>query len=315
MPTRVKIPHKTEVKVLVKNKHICCVCRELRSSQEVQIHHINGNPSNNIQDNLAVLCVYHHNLANIGLKKGEIGSGKKITPDEVKKYKSDWERRVESEINVKRKIIPSYRRKQLEVLYEFEISKRKNEILALLQKEEQARKDNYEFLQQLVVEEFVSGLRLRPVLLKAFSDIAFQSIGQSYIALPLVDAIRGLFLHLIGPPDVKINSEDKKLLLQSLDQLQTLGMYGAEFSEDSRSKLLRKVCDTVYELAEICSWYHFSDFLTKSRKVLNSIKKDCPKLEPVQKRKYKEKLIKGRVKIVEDTIKFIEKLKRSSSRF
>lgn len=107
MPRRVKVPHDKEVKVLVKNKHQCCVCRELRSSQEVQIHHIDGNPSNNELENLAVLCIYHHDLANIGLKRGKLGQGKKITPNEVRVYKNDWEKRVEAEIKVEKRTIPS----------------------------------------------------------------------------------------------------------------------------------------------------------------------------------------------------------------
>lgn len=159
------------------------------------------------------------------------------------------------------------------------------------------------------MEELVSGLKLRHLLLEAFSDIAFQSVGENYMALPLVDAIAGLFLYLIGPEDVKMSPEDRKLLLRSLDELDYLGGYGAWLSDDPKSKLLQKVCDTVYELAEICSWYHFSAFLNKSRKVLNSVKRECSKYEPIQKRKNKEKLIKDRTKIVDKAIQSIEKLK------
>jgi hypothetical protein len=245
----------------------------------------------------------------MGLKGGKLGQGKKITPDEVRAYKDDWEKKVEAEIKVEKRTIPSSQRKQLEILYKFEISKRKNEILALSQRQQQLRKDNYQFLQQLVVEEFVSGLKLRHILLEAFGDMTFQSGGENYIALPLVEAIAGLFLHLIGPEDVKMSSDDRKLLLRSLKKLDILGGYGAWLSDDPKSKLLRKVCDTVYELAEICSWYHFSAFLNKSRKVLNSVKRECSKYEPIQKRKNKTRLIKDRTKIVDKAIQSIKKLK------
>jgi hypothetical protein len=308
--TRLKIPHKIETKILIKNKHQCCICRDTRSSQEVQVHHIDGNPSNNILENLAVLCSTHHNLANIGLIKGGMGQGKKLTPEEIKKFKEDWEKRVEAEIEIKRKGIPIQERKQLEILYKFEISKRKTEILSCPKKQQQFRKSNYEFLQQLVIEEFSTGLKLRKILLDAFNDIAVQSIGDEYISLPLIDSIRGLFLHLIGPEDVKVDSDDKKFLLKSLDLLETIGSYDAEISDDIKLKLLRKVCDTIYELAEISSWYKFSDFLTKSKKILETIKKDCLKYEPISKNnKKKAKLIKSKVMIVENIIESVKKLR------
>lgn len=309
MQKRVKIPHKTEVKVLVTNKHTCCICRDFKSSENVQIHHMDGNRNNNDLKNLAVLCKNHHEMADIGLNKGKIGVTKKYTPDEIRRYKKDWERKVENEIKVERRVIPARERKMLETLYKFEISKRKNEILSLPRKQQQTRKDNYEFLQQLVVEEFITGLRLRPILLKAFGEIAIQSGGDNYISLPLIEAIRGVFLHLIGPEDVKIDADDKKLLLESLNELETIGSYGASISDDKESRVLREVCSTIYELAEISSWYKFSDFLTKSRRELNKIRKHCFEYEPIQKSNNKERLIKKRIKIVEDTIQSIKRLK------
>lgn len=306
MAERIKIPSKTETKILLRNKHSCCICRDPKSGQEVIIHHIDGDPSNNNENNLAVLCLNHASMADAGLKKGKLGSGKKLTPDEVKLFKQTWEKKVLTEIKVERSLLPLKERKQLEILYKFEISKRKNEILALPQKSEQIRKDNYEFLQQLVIEEFITGIKLRPIILRALGDIAVQSAGENYLSLPLIDAISGLFLHLIGPKDVKMYSDDKGLLLKSLDELKTIGSYAGELSDDSR--LLRKSCKAIYELAEISSWYKFSEFLTKAKKVLNSIKKDCLKYESIKKDKNKEKIIRERVGIVDNTIRSIKKL-------
>jgi len=306
MAKRIKIPHKLEVKTLFKNKHTCCICRDFKNSQEVIIHHIDGNPSNNKEDNLAVLCLNHASMADAGLKKGKLGSGKKLTPDEVRANKKIWEDKVLAETRLEKRILPLNERQQLEILYKFEIAKRKNEILSMSDKQQQVRKNNYEFLQQLLIEEFITGLKLRPIILKAFSDIAIQSTGDNNIALPLIDSIRGLFLHLVGPEDVKIYSDDKKLLMQSLDIFETIGGYGAEINDDT--KVLNKSCKTIYELAEVSSWYKFLDFLNKSIKVLHKIKKNCLKYEPSQKKRNKVLLIKERVKIVEDTIKSIRKL-------
>jgi hypothetical protein len=80
---RTKIPDSVRTRVLLANRHACCVCQRI----DVQIHHIDGNPSNHEDSNLAVLCVQHHDKAT---------SGPSLTahlkPPEIKAYKRDWER-------------------------------------------------------------------------------------------------------------------------------------------------------------------------------------------------------------------------------
>jgi hypothetical protein len=68
--------------------HRCCICHEPR--KHVQIHHIDGNPSNNEWENLAVLCVDCHSLVT-----GDQGFGKKYSEREVKLYKSNWEQQCD----------------------------------------------------------------------------------------------------------------------------------------------------------------------------------------------------------------------------
>lgn len=307
MKNRIKIPHKTEVKILVKNKHTCCICHDFKNYQEPIIHHIDWNPANNKEENLAVLCLNHASMADAGLRKGKLGSGKKLIPDEVRSFKMNWENKVIAEIKVERRILPVRERKQLEILYKFEISKRKNEILSLPEKEQKIRKNNYEFLQELVFEEYTKNLKLRPLLLDAFNDIALQSLNQSFIQIPLIEATSGLFLHLVGPKYVKIYSDDKNLLLQSLDVLRTIGSFEADLSDNLN--VLKRVCKKIYELAEIASWYKFNKFLDNSKIALISIKKDCFSYKSTSKSKNKEKIVKEKIEIVDDTIQSIKKLK------
>lgn len=301
---RVKISHKTEVKILMKNKHTCCICRDFKSYQEPIIHHIDGNPSNNDENNLAVLCLIHASMADAGLRKGKLGSGKKLKPDEVLVFKRTWEEKCETEIRLEKRVLPVKERKQLEILYKFEISKRKNEILSLSQEQQHLRRNNYEFLQQLLIEEFITGLKLRPVILKAFSDIGLQSAGDNNIALPLIDAIGGLFLHLVGPEDVKMYPNDKKLLLESMDIFEIIGRYGAIKSEDV--EVLKKTCQKIYELAEISSWYKFIEFKNKALKTLKKIRKKCLAFGTSEKAK---KSIAERLRDVDETIRKVSKLK------
>jgi hypothetical protein len=52
-PTRVQ-----RERLLRRNAHRCCVCK--RDGVGLELHHIDGNPSRTIDDNLAVLCVEEH---------------------------------------------------------------------------------------------------------------------------------------------------------------------------------------------------------------------------------------------------------------
>jgi len=306
MAKRLKIPAKLEVKILLKNRHTCCICRDPKAYQNIIIHHIDGNPANNQEENLAVLCLNHASMADAGLKKGILGSGKKLKPREVSGFKKLWEEKNMAETRVERKTSPLKESKQLEILYHFEISKRKNEILSLSEKQQKIRKEHFEFFQQLVIEEFISGLRLRAIIIKAFGDIGVQSAGQDYIAIPLIEAVEGLFLHLVGPSKVKMHLYDKKLLLKSLDIFETVGGYGASISD--HKKLLIKTCKAIYELAEVSSWYKYANYTKKAINVLRAIRRDCLDYEPNNRKLNRKMLIKERTKIVDQVLNKVEKL-------
>lgn len=84
MKARPNIRPDTVAQLMFQNMHRCCICHEPR--KHVQIHHIDGHPSNNEWENLAVLCVDCHSLVT-----GDQGFGKKYSVHEVQLYKSDWE--------------------------------------------------------------------------------------------------------------------------------------------------------------------------------------------------------------------------------
>jgi hypothetical protein len=50
----------------------------------VQLHHIDSNPSNNVTENIAALCLPHHDMATM-----TIGLTKKLKPEEVRAYKAE----------------------------------------------------------------------------------------------------------------------------------------------------------------------------------------------------------------------------------
>ncbi len=80
---RIPIPDDLAAKVLFASDRTCCVCKD--RGKPIQIHHIDENPSNNVIENLAILCLDHHDETQI---KG--GFARKLTPPVVAKYRNEW---------------------------------------------------------------------------------------------------------------------------------------------------------------------------------------------------------------------------------
>ena len=76
--TRKKIPASIETEVMFLSDMKCCV----DNNKGDHIHHIDGNNSNNVIDNLALLCFNCHHLATI-----TNNLSKKLTPSLIKKYR------------------------------------------------------------------------------------------------------------------------------------------------------------------------------------------------------------------------------------
>ena len=73
--------------VVFASDRTCCVCRE--RGKAIQIHHIDEDPSNNVFDNLSVLCLECHNDTQM---KG--GFSRKLNSSLVIKYRDEWSDRV-----------------------------------------------------------------------------------------------------------------------------------------------------------------------------------------------------------------------------
>jgi hypothetical protein len=84
---RVPIPKELAAEVWVKHDGTCCVCQQ--RGKAVQIHHVDEDPSNNGEENLAVLCLECHDDTQV---RG--GFGRKLGAAQVIKYRDDWVARV-----------------------------------------------------------------------------------------------------------------------------------------------------------------------------------------------------------------------------
>lgn len=85
--TRVPVLPDVAAKVLFAADYTCCVCRE--RGRPVQIHHVDEDPSNNAEANLAALCLLCHDQTQI---KG--GFGRNLDAKLVIEYRDDWVQRV-----------------------------------------------------------------------------------------------------------------------------------------------------------------------------------------------------------------------------
>jgi len=85
MPTRPKLPSAVEASILLRSKRRCCLCVYLSSDSSQkrgQIAHLDGNPANNNEDNLAFLCLEHHDQYD---SRTSVSKG--LTIGEVKRHR------------------------------------------------------------------------------------------------------------------------------------------------------------------------------------------------------------------------------------
>lgn len=92
------IPRALEATLLYKSAKACCVCRT--PGLPIQIHHIDQNPSNNIEINLVVLCANCHDDAHT-----KRNLSKNLTPSRLLQFKKRWEADVLSRSS--RAMLPS----------------------------------------------------------------------------------------------------------------------------------------------------------------------------------------------------------------
>ncbi len=100
--SRPSIPQSTQTEVFIASRRRCCICFGLERSvdrKRGQIAHLDGNPSNNEFENLAYLCLEHHDEYD-----GRTSQSKGLTRHEVKEYRrelyshfADWSQRVTSQ--------------------------------------------------------------------------------------------------------------------------------------------------------------------------------------------------------------------------
>ncbi|MDO8374965.1 MAG: HNH endonuclease signature motif containing protein [Burkholderiaceae bacterium] len=86
---RPAIPNRQLIRVLFRNRFLCCVCRE---PKPVVVHHIKpwAKTHDHSEKNLAVLCTHHHGEAHI---RRDLETT--LNPEKLSQLKAQWEQEVE----------------------------------------------------------------------------------------------------------------------------------------------------------------------------------------------------------------------------
>jgi len=272
---RKSLPATTERNLLIRNKHCCCICQKDGHGKEINVHHIDGNNSNNAIKNLAVLCLVHASQADAGLAKGKLGSGKKLKPDAIAQYKYQWEKKILEESVIPKKKIPTYRKKQLGIFLYNEIQKVKHEIVALdeIDPRDKTIKIKFAFLNSLIMEEYAYDIKVRKYLMEAYTYIAFMAAESGVLLVQsLTDAMESLLVTL-DSEYADISREDIYFLRASIEALDMLGDNIASFNANPAT--LKIACAMLFKIGKVATVFNVSSEKQRVQRVLNKINKSC----------------------------------------
>ncbi len=263
---RKKIPSKVGTEILFHSDRTCCICRD--QSKKVQIHHIDGDPSNNHPNNLAAVCIDHHDEIH---KKGGVTKG--FSPLLVKRYKLDWEQAVRSQRIQQHNPLKTPLGIE-KALFQFEIRKTAYEILALNDTDTNGIEQRLDFLynihllEGLLEEENTPYKYTEQILNDLDLIVVLIALGSENKACLIANKIYEFFWHFVGPERVQIEEKGIDNLRQSIETLGTIGRFSGEFSKSL--KVIESVSTAFDNIWNILIWY---DLESEALLVLNQVDK------------------------------------------
>lgn len=106
--SRVAIPRKTKTAVVLQSRRRCCICFGLHNDAEPkpgQLAHLNHDASNNDPDNIAYLCLPHHDQYD-----GKTSQSAAITKDEVVHFRKELYQFIREQADAFRSEVKAARR-------------------------------------------------------------------------------------------------------------------------------------------------------------------------------------------------------------
>jgi hypothetical protein len=252
---RPSIPIRIQHEILFRNQSVCCVCQE----PGVQIHHLDGAPSNNSISNLCVLCIRHHAEAS---SKSNMVRG--LSSGLLKQYKADWEGRLtrKRQLSAQRRLRQSS--KVQTDLIRFEIKR----ILYGLQESKSESELNYA-IDYLYMWNTVDG-RLKDII-DTLSDIHWL-LDKKVIRI-VASRLYEFFWHFFNPERIPISVHDEKVMLSALELLQYMGIQIAMF--DCDPEIVQEIGQCLEQFHQIGIWYKRTRIKKAVIAALRSIRREC----------------------------------------
>ena len=236
MVERKRIPRRIEREILFRSEMVCCVC----GSTGVQIHHLDGNPSNNDITNLCVLCVKHHAEAS-----STSTMTRKLDAALLRKFRGEHEAQVakrrrlaspQREIKIGERELARFEIKRL--IYSLPTKRTRQDVKAVLD-------DVYHWYLVEGMDEY------RDHIIYTFS-LSHYFLEESQTPVVL-DYLWNLFWHFIGPEDVSMDTKDERSLFSAI---KLIG-YIVTFAEavDYGPKVVKAGLATLENLSDIARWY------------------------------------------------------------
>lgn len=235
---RSAIPLSTEQEVLFRAHHTCSICRV--PGKDVQIHHIDSQPDNNIPGNLIVVCLDCHSRIT-----GKRGLGKAYTPGEVRRYKNSWERQVLDSRRVQRPVL-KYQKELVsqidliicDILASEKDIPRVKRLLGVLY-ELHLWRGNKE-----IVKKIIEGMRHLAVM---------TGIGTPKVAILVAEKLWEMCWQYVGPDEVPLEKTGEAEVLDCVAALATLAEFNGWVGHS------RGVTDEINRTAEqffqVSLWY------------------------------------------------------------
>lgn len=214
MSKRASIPSRVIREVLYRNEAACCIC----GKSNVQIHHIDGNNSNNEMKNLAVLCNEHHDQAS-----SRSSMTRRLDASLVRRFKVDWEARISRKRRIARSNVAKKRDEK--AFINFEIKRLVYSLPAFSDK-----KSTISIFGQLYSWHLFSDTTKNILAALGYIRWFLNSI-QIVIVL---ERLWEFFWQFVGPKDVPMNRTDEKELFSAIGLVGDLGVQTIIMGENPR---------------------------------------------------------------------------------
>lgn len=278
---RIPIPQKVQREILFRNEACCCVC----GKSNIIIHHIDGNNSNNDLNNLAVLCLEHHDLAS---SKSTIS--RKLNPLLVRQFKRDWESRVANRRRVVRSKI--VRTKTDQDFIKFEIKRLIFSLPAFPKKE-----STNSILEQLYHWHFFTN-----VCQEIMQNLEYIRWFLKESQVPLVlDRIWEFFWQFVDSIEIPMSKRDEENISLAIELIGNLGAQTIILEENP--KTFDNLFSALNDFENMSIEYKKTDLLRLIKEQFKLIKKELMGNKRYKHESSLDKKVERKIKNLSEIIK------------